>query len=537
MNQNLLFDKFVYELKYYLDSLQKEYDKRVQTYEYCKFLRQNYNFSLPVHQGIMKVTSKKVYECLTFFNELDEVTLEDIDAALYMCNAGEKNPKFKIQNRYVQSLDLLERIKIILRSHLFNKSENNRENIFYLEERIKKYSDLDKFISGELKEFELAELDSYMFSSANFSEKDWIDIYVQLMKMYMDYLLKIEEQSREFKKEQIIDVIDNMALAVEEKMMENLPPESVEVLMIQDSNEVANVVAQEVETEVQEPFNVDDHMVSVTDEEILKVYKHLMQKAREYKKYGRFDEYKIKLFSSLKSGIGVINSLEETKVAFIPSDYLKFLYYCFVTSLNNVTESLQDTYDEAELDDYVEIIKELIDSTKVYLDALEVELELQNQKVDQEVFSVSVEEQDQSAYKLVFYEKFGKIELERNMKDFTPEKLADLATIIKKIELGNIDGSKTISREVPVQLNALFGRYIFVTYRMLPDNHIMIFLAANLADLNKSGNRLGIYDMAVEDELSSIVRDGENSVEYRKMMKRNSEVKNNILNQGLVKGV
>ena len=45
MNQNPLIEQFVQELKRYIENLQKEYDKKMQTYEHCKFLRDNYDFS------------------------------------------------------------------------------------------------------------------------------------------------------------------------------------------------------------------------------------------------------------------------------------------------------------------------------------------------------------------------------------------------------------------------------------------------------------------------------------------------------------
>lgn len=539
MNQNPLFEQFIQELKRYIENLQKDYDKKMQTYENCKFLRDNYDFSIPVHEGIERLGTKKVYELLNFFEETEGITLEDMEAALHMCSAGERNPKFKNQPRYKTSLNMLNSIKIKLRAHLFRKMENNKDGLVYFESCIKKYQDLLKFITGESLNIDLQPLDSYIFSAANFSEKNWIDIYLQLLKMHMDSLIKLEEKTREIKKEKIVDVIENMALAVEEKMLESLSPESAEVIK---ENDDEPIVGKEEIIQIHTPIESEmaevqeEKLVSITDERVLSLYNMLREKARSYKRFGKIDEYRMNLFSSLRAGIGAVNTLEETKLAFIPSDYLKFLYFCFVSSLKGVTESLQDQYNEEDLEDYIEILISMLESAKGYLDVLEAEISLQEQVVNQDEI-LEPDMGEEPVYKLVFYERHGKVELDRNMKEFSPEKLADLASLIKKIEEGNLDNARTLSRDIAIPLKGLVGRYIFVTFRVLSDNHIMIFMAANLAELNKTANRLGIYDIDVEAEVNSIIRDGDNSVAYRQLMKHSSEIRKNILAQGLVKGV
>ncbi len=547
MSTNSLLDRYIREVDNYIVKLKSDYDRAYQTYENCKFLRENYDIHLPAYEGISTIGAEKTFEILNFFGEVKEYSLADIESALYMCGAGEKNPKFKTQARYKSSIVLLEKIKVQLRGHLFRKVDSNKYSLDDKLQLIDRYTNISKFLKGEITEIDLDTLESYEFSFANFSLDEWVELYTILLKMYMESLIKIEDKLKDDKKEQLADVIDSMAIAVEEKMLGELSPESVEILLndgvlLSQEDDVVDSYAEQFGEPVapQGVSSKKEHLVSITDERVISLYKKLRDKARQYKRYGKVDSNKLELFASLKGGLGTLNTLENTKAAFIPSDYLKFLYFCFVNTFSGVVESLEDQYEMEEIDEFVELILDILQNAEVFLNELEKEVSLQETLTQQEQsYLDTITEEHVVANKLIFYERNGKSEIEKCMKDYSPEKISDLAVLVKKIEDGTLDGMKTVKKETSLVFKLLCGRYVFVVFRPVTNNHTIVYLSSNLADLNKSSinARFESYVPEIEDDIIEMIRDGEDSLEYRKLMKRSEAIKSTLLRQGLVKGV
>ena len=141
----------------------------------------------------------------------------------------------------------------------------------------------------------------------------------------------------------------------------------------------------------------------------------------------------------------------------------------------------------------------------------------------------------QNPYKLLFYTQGEQFEMTKCLKDFTPEKIQDLVALLRKLEEGRVDRTTVLKKNTDTPFKALIGQYVFVAFRILPKNHILVYLARPLVDLNRNINKLDSYDRSIEDDVITMIRD--ELVDYRKLSRESNDFRIQLFSQVMAKGV
>lgn len=553
MEQSLT-DKFLKELFAHISMLEKDYESRKKLYDVDRFLRKNFSGNdADVYTALVNLAKARCaergetlsdskpfenaaiecYELLKFFEPNTSITLEELKEAFFTCSLANKNEVMKKYDRYKNAVNLLNTLKQLFIRHQFRKAENNSVAIENAKELIARYKNLYKFLTtGEL-DSELLDVDFYYFKGANITEDEWLEIYNYILLMQIKAYKKIEDKKYEDAKAIIDEEISSKARQIEDKIMGQVPEDSVDL--------IKPTVVEPVHEEVVEPVIVnvekEEELTSIQDEEILAKYSRYEIKMSEYRKFGKISLTKAESFNNLYESLALGNSLENIRPVFTTRDYLKFLYYCFVKEVEKLKGDLETLYPVAEIEEFTELLKADIDNPLAFLNELELllikereeQMELNNGEPE------GLEEPEEKPFKIVFYGKNGNADILKDIKKFTPEKMQDLIEILTKIEEGKIDRYMVINKNVPVLFRSIRGDYVFVAFRVLSDGHILVVTASNLDELNSNLHRLSNYDSDIESDISRIIRDG--SYEYTRLMKSSEETKNIIYGSGFGKGV
>lgn len=553
MDQSLT-DKFLKELFAHISMLEKDYESRKKLYDVDRFLRKNFSGNdTDVYTALVNLAKARCaergetlndskpfetaavecYELLKFFEPNTSITLEELKEAFFTCSLANKNEVMKKYDRYKNAVNLLNTLKQLFIRHQFRKAENNSVAIENAKELIARYKNLYKFLTtGEL-DSELLDLDFYYFKGAHITEEEWLEIYNYILLMQIKSYKKIEDKKYEDARAIIDEEISSKARQIEDKIMGQVPEDSVDL--------IKPTVVEKVEEDNVQPVIVnvekEEELTSIQDEEILAKYSRYELKMSEYRKFGKISLTKAESFNNLYESLAFGNSLENIRPVFTTRDYLKFLYYCFVKEVEKLKGDLETLYPVDEIEEFTELLKADIDNPLAFLNELELllikereeQMELNNGEPE------GLEEPEEKPFKLVFYGKNGNVDILKDIKKFTPEKMQDVIDILTKIEEGKIDKYMVINKNVPVLFRSIRGDYIFIAFRVLSDGHILIVSASNLDELNSNLHRLSNYDSDIESDISRIIRDG--SYEYTRLMKESEETKKAIYGQGFGKGV
>lgn len=557
-----LIDKYLKVLAVYVNKLDNEYESAEKLYNVDKFLRKNFPYiEADVYGSLVQLATARCsergekinedkpfesiaiecYELLKFLEPNTSITLENLKEAFFTCSLANKNEVMKKYDRYKDALKLLNTLKQLFYRHQFRKLENNRFAIEAAKERRDKFRNLYKFLTtGEL-DSELQNVDYYYIMEANMTEEEWLVIYSYILSMQIKSYKKIEEKKYETSKNIIDEQLRAKAKQVESMIKEQAP-------------EVADVLASVEETTIQEQIPVvedsnalespihevtveKEELTSIQDEEVLRKFSLYETKMNSYRKFGKISLTKNDSFIKFYESLSLGNSLENIKPAFTLRDYMKFLYFCFVKEVEKLKGDLETLYPVSEIEDYTELLKSEIDAPSIYLNQLEILLIQERQEREQlnDDEHLVLPDAEEKPCKLIFYGKNNGADILKDIKKFTPEKMQDLVDILSKIEDGRIDKYMVINKNVPVLFRAIRGNYIFVSFRVLSNGHILVVSANNLDDLNSTLNKLSSYDTDIENDIARMIRDG--SYEYVRLMEENARTKNTIYSQGFGKGI
>ncbi len=554
MDQSLI-DKFIKELDAHIRLLEKDYNSRKKLFDVDAFLRRNFSSNDPdTYNSLVKLAkarceerdevlneekmfesvANECYELLKFFEPNTSITKEELKEAFFTCYLANKNDVMKKYDRYKKAMELLNTLKQLFVRHQFRKSESNSVVLEDSLRTLNKFKNLHNFLVNGATDVELENVDTYQIPGANLSQEEWLEVYSYILMTQIKSYKREEEKIREESKANITAILDKKAKELQDKILEELPPESKDIIRTPEE-EVDKPVLEDALTGEHTP--VEEQLSYIQDETLLAKYSFLEGKVHEYRKLGNISLTKEQSFSTLYDSLSNGNSLDNIRLVYKPSDYIKFLYYCFKKEFQKITGDIETMYPQDELEEFAQLLMDDIDKPLVYLAELEVlvakEKEAQ-ERLNGEGPIVGPEEEEKP-FKLIFYGKKGTADIIKDIKKFTPEKIQDLIEILTKMEEGKLEKCMVINKQVPVAFRAIRGDYIFVTFRMLNDGHILVVTASNLDELNSNLHRLSNYDSSVETELGSIIRDG--SLEYAKLIKENEEVKNTIYSQGITKGV
>lgn len=551
MDQNLI-DKFIKELDAHIRLLERDYASRKKLFDVDQFLRKNFSANdTNVYSSLVNLAKARCadrgtvldeskvfesaaiecYELLKFFESNPSITLEELKEAFFTCHLANSNEVMKKYDRYKKAAELLNTLKQLFVRHQFRKAENNLSALQEVELIINRFKNLQSFLStGELTE-ELEDLTFYEIHSANFSQEQWLEIFNYILLAQIKSYKKEEELARDESLTHIEETITNKAKELEEKILEKLPKESADIL-----RPVEDVIPVEEQAVIVTPVTADEELVSLSDEELLSRYSQLEIKMHEHRKLGYISPTKEQSFSTLYESLNNGNVLENVKAVYKASDYLKFLFYCFRQEFLKIQVDMETQYPVSDLEEFTQLLVDDLSKPELYLSELEKELELRREEQKRiSTQDVPTEVVQENPFKLIFYGANGTADILKDIKRFTPEKMQDLINILTKMEEGRLDKSMVISKQVPVAFKSIRGDYVFVTYRLLNDGHILVVTASNLDELSSNLHRLGNYDSTEETRLGSIIRDG--SLDYIKLMKEQEQVRSFIFNQGFTKGV
>ncbi len=532
MDSNNVMVKFIGKLDDYVRYLNQKVVDVETIYNAHSYLMNTYKQNLSIVEQFSSIPLDKIYELLLIFDNSSLYSKQDIENALKFCKMCEMNPKFKEHERYKEMYGILEYVNSVFNRHIFsNQAEANVNRVKSAKDMAKRFGDLKLFIDGKLPSYVLEPLESYYFETANLSEEEWLEVYYNLTMIQIEYYKKEEDTLREEISVREEKRRKAIADALEKKIMDSLPKEDAMVLNPNGDNEEVS----EVEEEVEEPTLSSKSLSS--NEEISQKLALLHEKYKTYRALGKItptmrDSFKLNLDLS-----DIDKSIEYVKVAYNTTDYYKFLFFCFYEKYSTILSDVNESYDE-DYDEYVQFILADIDMALDFISRLESEMALESKELEEVSESdLPLEEEDKKQYTLIFYDNGSSSEMEKCLKSMTPEKVSDLTALLSRLEEGRFDNVKMMKKKVKVGFKLMTGQYVFVTFRTLPNNHILVYTSGSLEEMNNNrvDNRLGAYDIGVEKKINSIIKDG--TLEYRKLIKRSEEIRNIIFSQGLGKGV
>jgi len=556
MDQSLI-EKYNKELVAHIALLERDYESKKRLYDVDQFLRKNFPTNDPDVYGSLvslakarlaekgeeikdsklhEVVATECYELLKFFESNTAITLEELKEAFFTCSLANNNEVIKKYDRYKRAIEVLNTLKKLFVRHQFRKSENSLTALEERKKDIDKFRTLHTFLStGELVG-ELEDVTSYEIQAANFTEEQWLEIFNYILLSVIKNYRKEEELAKEVSQIAIQEALDAKAKEMEDKILVTLPKESADVLRTPDQVNVPEGKSEEIVENEPVVSNVS-HLVYLSDPVLVERYNLLKDKLFEYRKLGSVSPTKEQSFSNLYDSLSIGNTLDNIKGCYKNSDYIKFLFYCFKKEFEKIMVDMETMYPLDEINDYTQLLLEDLSKPETFLKELEILLEKEKEeqeRINRENSSEAEEKEVSNPYKLIFYSEGGTPTILKDVKRFTSEKMQDLVSILTKIEEGRLEKSMVINKNVPVAFKSIRGDYIFVTFRLLNDGHVLVCTASNLDELNSNLFKLNNYDSSVETKLGSIIRDG--SLEYVKLMKEQEEIRAKLFGQGFTKG-
>ena len=536
---NTVMVKFITYLNEYVATLDKRLQDMETLYNAHSYLLSNYKQNVDLVEAVSSIPLEKICELLSLFESTSKYSQTELENALKFCKICELNPKFKGHERYQEMHSILEYVNNVFTRHIFsNQSEINYNRIEDTKSLAKKFHDLQSFINGTLPNYVLEPVESYYFEHANLSPEEWLEVYFNLTMIQIEYYKRSEDELKAeiATKEEQRRIA--MTEALEKKILKSLPAE--DALVLKPNGQTAEVEEPEVEEDIPEPVVKTSEPKGKplsSNEEISQKLAILQEKYKAYKYLGKITPTMRESFKLNFDLNDIPSSLEYVKIAYNPTDYHKFLFFCFYEKYSTILNDVSEPYNE-DFDEYVEFILEDITQALDFITILEDELALADKELEQATESeLPQPEEVEKPYKLIFYDVSSSSEIEKNMKSMTSEKINDLVSLLSRLEDGRFDGVRFLKKNTKVGFKLLIGQLVFVTFRTLPNNHILIFTSGSLEEMNNNSvnNRLNAYDINVEKKINSIIKDG--TLEYRKLLKRSEDIHSLVFTQSLGKGV
>ena len=559
MKQDII-NKYEEALERYIAVIEEEYTKIVAMAENNTFLRDNFTYNGDVLEslvnlsiallkrnghtnalGALDVLAEECYNFYKLYDPNSTLTLSEVKEAFYTCELGAKSSLVRKYDRYKESVELLTRMKnVFVRSGLGN-NQTRAITLKAKKEKLDQFKKLYEFLHGSRSDIELKNLDEYNFSFANLSDEEWLVVYNHLLKLQIGSYKNDEDNKRNIKLEEIRRHKEKAADIVEQTILKNLGGEEVQIIKAEDENIPVIEETNSVVEKVAEPEELELPILEgkiIDDEAVVTLYKSLKEKVKKYHNYSRISETKAASFKDRYLSLENGNTLEYYReYCYSHDDYISFLYYCFVTRFNLNTVDLSYKYPEDEMNFYVEIMLSDLNKTKEYVDLLEAELQKDiEQGIDLEAKNSTEEvvEVPEKATNVLFYADGVGTEILKSIKDMSIEKIIDLDNILTKLENGNFRHF-SISKYVPIPFRGIKGQNIFVTFRMINDDHILVYMAVDHSELGKIDSKLARYDKNVENAYNAIIN--EHTLNYEELIRRNKQIRQGIAGLAEKKGV
>jgi len=442
-------------------------------------------------------------EIIVYMSKIDSsFTIDSIELEgdIYFYNAGQENEAFKSSPRYIDSSAKLK--TIVDKFISFSMIESNIDELKIID-AINTYKNLLESISANNKIFgEVQELSTYLSVFDNtWSDEDKLTVCSMLVKAHIEYLNESRnmyiEVSEEISDEIIEEKADKVALMMEARMLEN----------------ELNAIVE------------DEHQIDVSQEtsqqvESLKTFLRNIESSLSFKKVSSNSE---KLYSNLFGELEKNNiSIDVIKQSFIPSDFIKFLVYSLKQKVAEIEAFMSESYSSEDTEEAKSIINDLLKDCSSYVSMISKE------KAEIDDLNSSDDIELEKPITLLFYTSgSGESEFEKSLKSCPSEKIDEVSVLLTKLQQNNIQNAVMLAKDNDSRLKSLNSANLFITFKVLPHNHILVYHVAEKLDINKkvTTNKLRAYVTSIEDDVVRIINDGvsmpEGSIEYRKLLEEN----------------
>ena len=528
-NVSELLKKFINELELRIVGLEINLEELTKKSDAISYLRHCKEYNVADSKSIMRLDANKICELYSIFEPGTNLDVKSLENAITICKMVDSQPSFRSKQRYIESAAFLKKIFMVFNSKVMGKTDSIA--ILGYQKEIARLTDLLSFINGDILDFELKELDKYRFSNANFSEEEWNEIYRELLLLQIEQFKISEEKELSGIKEQIEEKIEFNANLVEQAIEDEL---SSIIGEIKTDESVQTVETIEVVPQTEKPIKVSSEKELCKYElnpELVQSVEGIKLKFKEYYHF-KFSAVKEKEMSGYFNNGQLTVSLEDIQKSCSPSDFKSFLYYCATQMYSDVEDCYNIKCTEEEISDYVVILSDAIDNTNVYLNRLERLVLAERAELEQE--SLISHKSEKTINKIIFYKYGERAEIEKNVKGFTKESIKELLMLINKLECGHLENAFSIRKDIPVYFNAIRSTSLNILYKVLPDNHILVFGSFELSEVNKPGfyRNISITNSDVEEYVSA-TRDKD--AKYRTYIKDSEETKHRLIE--LDKGV
>ena len=424
---------------------------------------------------------------------------------MFFYKQGVGIPSFRISSRFQESEKYINGIFNAINDIKKSASSLNEEA---LEQELSFLTEFCDSIRTDYIEGEIRSLKHYSFAlDDSWNERERLNFYSLLLKGNILALKKKEELVKKQKQEALKEHVDTEASIVEDKVDQMI----VERSSIEDK-----------------PLDFDDDFVLLELPDDVKSSVNAMSKIVDsYKNsLARALEYSPRMLTITNAFVQLKEkkiSLSEIKESMYQDDFKYFILYVIKSKYEEIIDCTNMSYlgDDSEIIDF---IADILGESKTFIEQLneieekEKEERQKQEELQEENFSDVTEQRNVLLYML----NDKKSMLERNIKGFDTEQLKDLGNLIDQIESGGIKSNNPFAKNIPYKFKWLMSGSVFITFRMLPDNHVLIYAAGLLQDLQKkqTTDLLASYDITKEMELVAELNDkknmGEESLNYKK---------------------
>lgn len=520
---NRIIEKLKKSLEISLEKLYEELNLIENSHKLQKELREIENLEMLTY-----LESSEIIKYMSTVDPSFQIDPIELESSVYFYSTGKENVRFQTSPRYAEATTKLQIIKDKFDEYanLIDTTDKKveltlRNNISVLENLYDSIGPNNKIIG------EIEELETYQsIFDESWSDEDKIALYSILVKAHIENLINNTTQHLEELEKNKTGIIDKQADAVESEIAVRLAESKF------------NATVDESTTSLNESTVVENtHKVEISDEtknKIRELKNMIRQQMGELLRKLESSSVK-KTYSNLKNNCESNNmSLQEIKTSLIPSDFKLFLTYCIYTEIAEVEELISERYIESEMSMIKALISETLKNCTKYAQIFADE---ERKKEIPTTPPTKIPEKE-TPMKLIFYvSSTGESEFEKSLKNISKEKLEGLGTLISKLEQGNFKNAPMLAKGNSSKLKYISNYSTFITFKVLPNNHILIYHIADIDEINKktTNAKLSTYDFKIEQTLSEIIIDGtrfkEGTVEYRKLISENKNRLNSIKNK------
>ena len=532
MTKNNEYQRIIEKLKKSLETALDKFFKELEVIEQIHQLRQELS-EIDSLETLIYLKSNEIMQYLFLIDSSFNLDKNELEKSIAFYEAGIENPRFKNTTRFTEAEEYLRRVKEKFDEYIAKTEKNNIEKELTIRTNIETLETLNDAIGNNNEIIgEIDELYTYLpLLDENWTEAEKITLFSMLVKAHIENLKngtrqnleEIDETQRLYVEEQAAKV----ELEMQQKIAESQFNSAVETtLETEVSSE--NLCTIELSEETLEKI---EELKQITKKSI----KELYEKPQLNTKKATFDKLKEAWDCGEMTYEQIFNTLKL-------SDMKLFLAHIINKEISDIESMIAKKTTEEE----IVLTKELIiDSLRTCATYAKMYSEL-DEKIKDIQPPVSLPKQsEESPMKLIFYTVGdGDSEFEKTLNSISKVRIEGYESLLYKLEQGNFKTALMLTRGNDNKLRYVNNHNIFITFKVLPNNHVLVYHIAEIETINKKSTdvKLRAYSMRLEKKISEIIIDGtrfaEGTLEYRQLISENKTRLETIKkkNQGMKRG-